>query len=175
MLQNPTYDPVALKARLVQQHGNDLGMLVFAAEESRRRTQDEHHAQLTTELAALQADTSALLRAAGERRAEIQARLEAAHADYLKVGAEYAEAESEAQAQIAPLVARSRDVQEQMRSIALPRLSERDLNDLVVYTSMNAALARSADKKFPPAEAPPQSVLGQINATAGDRLSPLRT
>jgi hypothetical protein len=174
MQQNPLdFDSVALKARLVQRHGSDLGMLVYAAEESRRRTQDERYVELSTELTALQANISVLRHAAGEWRAGFQTRLAAAYAGYLALCAEDAKADSEAQAKIAPLAARSRDVQEQMRHISLPRQSERELHDLAVYSSSNSERLRSVDRKFPPLEAPPLSALGKINAGVG--LSKVRS
>jgi hypothetical protein len=36
MLANMNYDPAALKARLIQRHGTDIGQIVFDAELNRR-------------------------------------------------------------------------------------------------------------------------------------------
>jgi hypothetical protein len=172
-IQHLDYDPIALKSRHIQRHGTILGTLVADAEESRRQTENVRAAELSNELTILQAKLSALNHAAGELRAKSQARLSVAYTAYMALCAEDAKADSEAQAPIAPLTARSRELQEQMRKITLQRLSERELNNLAIYSSTNSERLRSADKQLPPMEAPPLSALGKINASVG--LSKLRS
>jgi hypothetical protein len=163
---NPSYDPVALKARLVQRHGSDLGTIVFDAEIIRRGRQDARAAELGAELTTLHAETNALLNVAGERRAKSKAGLEAAYSVYLALCDEDAKADSLAQAEIAPLAARSLDIQEQMRNISQPRVSERELSALALYASADSERLRSVDKKLPPLNAP-HSELGRINMNVG--------
>jgi len=52
-LQHMNYDATALKARLVQRHGSDVGEMVFNAEVNRRALQDARAAEMNTELAAI--------------------------------------------------------------------------------------------------------------------------
>jgi hypothetical protein len=172
-IQHLDYDPIALRAGHIQRHGTILGTLVADAEESRHQTENTRAAELNNELTILQAEISALNHAAGALRAKSQVRLSVAYTAYMAHCAEDAKADSEAQAQIAPLTARSRELQDQMRNITLPRLSERELNNLAAYSSINAERLRSADKKLPPLETPPLSALGKINASVG--LSKLRS
>jgi len=159
------YDPSHLKARLVQQHGAVLGAIVFDAEFARRQMQDARAAELTAELATLNAEISKLRHAAGERRAKAQVQLTAAYSEYLALCSEDAMIESSEEATIAPLTARSLDLQQQMRDIALPRLSERELQDVALFASTNAERLRASDKKLPPLDAPPLSELARINGS----------
>jgi hypothetical protein len=164
---NSSYDPVALKARLVQRHGSDLGGIVFAAEIIRRGAQDARAAELTMELDALHAEISALSQAAGERRAKSQLRLEATFAAYKAQCNEDAKLDSAEQAQISPLTARSLDIQQQMRNISLPRIAEHELSELALYASTGSERLRSLGKTVPPLDAPPPSELARINMGVG--------
>jgi hypothetical protein len=138
------FDPVALKARYLVRHGTDVGSFVFDAEMNRRRIQDERHAELVTELTANHKQTSELSHAAGQRREKSQARITAAYSAYLAMLEVEAKIDSEEQAAIAPLRVRSSELQRLMRSIAQPRLSERELQDVAIYNSMNAELQRKS-------------------------------
>jgi hypothetical protein len=81
--------------------------------------------------------------------------------------AEDAKTDSAEQATIAPMTARSLDLQQQMRNISLPRVTERELDALARYTSTNAERLRAFDKKMPPVSALPLSELGRVNAGVG--------
>jgi hypothetical protein len=161
------YDSVALRTRLIQRHGTDLGEIVYNAELSRRRTQDARAAELSNELTTLHAEMSALRHAAGQRRAKSEGPLAAAYSAYLELCNTEAQAETAEQAQLAPMNARSIAVQQQMRDISLPRLSERELQNLAIYSSANSERLRSVDKKLPPLDAPPPTALGKINMGVG--------
>jgi hypothetical protein len=157
------FDVAALKAHHIQRHGTVLGGLVFDAEVNRRRIQDERYAALTAEQKTLQAEISALRLAHGERRAKSQVGMDAAYAGYLALCREAADLDSREQAEVAPLMARNRDLQEEQRAIAIPRLNERELQNLAIYTSTNSAFLRSLDKKLPPDAGPPLDELARIN------------
>jgi len=146
MQQDMNYDPAALKARLIQRHGHDVGEMVFSAEVNRRALQDVRSAELAAEIASLDIEISALSYAAGERQRPSQAALEATYARYLKQCEEAATAASLAQAEITPLQNRSIELQQQLRTLVQPRLNERELSDLAIYNSMSAS---SADKRPP--------------------------
>jgi hypothetical protein len=167
MLQNHLdYDQGALKKRLTQRHGGDLGSLVFDAEVNRRKAQDALVAELTAELNTLQSEISACCEVAGERRAKSLARLEADYAVYLKLCEEETQLDSIDQAAFASKSARARDIQAQIRDIALPRASEKELQALSNYASADSERLRSVDKKLPPLNTP-HSELGRINMNVG--------
>jgi hypothetical protein len=161
------YDSATLRARLIQRHGTDLGTIVYNAESSRRQAQDARASELTTELLSVQAGTSALLRTHGERRAKSQERLAAAYAGYMEMCTETAKLDSIEQATIAPLTARARELQQQMRDIALPRLSERELQNLAIFYSTDAGQLRAVGKKLAPPASLPLTALAKINMGVG--------
>lgn len=161
------YDSATLRARLIQRHGTDLGTIVYDAELSRRQAQDVRASELSNELIAVQAETSALLRAHGERRAKSQEQLAGAYAGYIDTCNETAKLDSFEQATIAPLTARARELQQQMRDIALPRLSERELQNLAVFYSADAAQLRAVGKQLSPPASPPPTALAKINMSVG--------
>jgi hypothetical protein len=164
MLQsNPSYDPVALKRRIVQRYGADLGGLVFDAEVNRRRAQDARAAALTDELAAIDVEISALMSAATARRAKAHAELDTVYAQYLALCASYADADSQDQSAVAPLTARSMQLQQERREILLPRQTEAELEMLAKYSSTDSAFLRALDKKLPPLNTPAPSALEKIN------------
>jgi hypothetical protein len=164
MLQNhPSYDSEALRLRLVQRHGADLGAIVYDAEVNRRCAQDARAVELNNELRALHAEISTLRHAAGERRTKSRETLEAAYAEYRTLCSEEAKIDSIEQAVFASKSALSLEMQKQLRDITLPRITEREMLDFARRTSANAELLRSFDKKLPPLEAPPLSVLAKIN------------
>jgi hypothetical protein len=138
------FDPVALKTRYLLRHGADVGAFVFDAEMNRRRIQDERHAELVTELAANHKQTSELSNTAGQRRGKAQARITSAYSAYLAMLEVEAKIDAEEQAAIAPLRVRSSELQRLMRTIAQPRLSERELQDVAIYNSMNAEQQRKS-------------------------------
>jgi hypothetical protein len=142
MQQNLHYDPVALKTRLAQRHGSDLGQIIFDAEVNRRRIQDERCAELNAELTAIHNQISERSSAAAQRLKTLQTHLGETYAVYLSECAEAAKVDSMAQAQIAPLSARSLEIQEQLRTLVQPRLTERELQDVAIYNSMNSELKR---------------------------------
>jgi hypothetical protein len=161
------YDPAIVRAAAVQRHGTVLGPIVSDAIEARRKIEDARAAELSTQLTRVQAEISVLTRAAGERRAKSKAELEASYSLYLEQCAEDARIGSAEQATIAPLTARSLELQREMNSIVQPRLNEKELHALVTYTSANAERLRAAAKELPPLAAPPMSALAKINASVG--------
>ena len=142
MLDNMNYDPAALKTRLIQRHGVDVGEMVFNAELNRRTLQDARSAELRTEIAALDVEVSTLAEAAGKAHLKLQTHLEATFAAYLAECANVATVDSLAQAQITPLQNRSIELQQQLRTLVQPRLTERELSDVAIYNSMNAEAQR---------------------------------
>jgi hypothetical protein len=161
------YDSTALKSRLVTRHGVDLGTFVFDAEVRRRQLQDARAAELSAELTALHLEVSTLSQAAGERRAKSELRLKGVYAAYMTMCDAEAQADAAEQAQISTLTNHGIELQQQMRNISLPRLSERELQDLAVYTSTNSDRLRSVDKQMPPIETPSLTALGRINMSVG--------
>jgi hypothetical protein len=147
MQQNMNYDPAALKARLVQRHGSDVGQIVFDAEVNRRGLQDARSAELSAEIAAIDVQISELSRAAGQVNKKLQAGLEATYAVYLKQCDEAAKVASLAQAEITPLQNRSIELQQQLRTLVQPRLTERELSDVSIYNSMSAVMQRKASSR----------------------------
>jgi len=167
MLQNHlSYDAAALKSRLIQRHGSDLGAIVFDAEENRRRAQDARVAELTTTLSALHSEISARCQAAGELRAKSQAQLEAEYARYMKLCDELAKIDAIEQAAFASQSTLALEIQKQIRDIALPRVNEKELQALANYASADSERLRSVDKQLPPLN-PPPSELGRINMGVG--------
>jgi hypothetical protein len=142
MLDHMKFDAAALKARLIQRHGHDVGDMVFNAELNRRALQDARSAELSAEIASLDIKISALSYAAGERQTPLQAALEATYAKYLKQREEAATAAASAQAEITPLQNRSLELQQQLRTLVQPRLTERELSDVAIYNSMSAEQRR---------------------------------
>jgi hypothetical protein len=98
--------------------------------------------ELSAEIAAIDAQITALAEAAGKAHQKLQTRLEATYAAYLAECAQVATVDSLAQAQITPLQNRSVELQQQLRTLVQPRLTERELSDVAVYNSMNAELQR---------------------------------
>jgi hypothetical protein len=141
-MENVNYDPAALKARLIQRHGADVAELVFNSEVNRRTIQDARSAELSTEIAAIDVQVSELARAAGRAQKKLQAGLEATYAVYLKQCEEAAKVNSLAQAEITPLQNRSIELQQQLRTLVQPRLTERELSDVAIYNSMSAEMQR---------------------------------
>jgi len=167
MLQNPITDHDPMKAQLIQRHGAAVAELLYDAAVRRRAVEDARAVELSNELTALHAEMSKLSQAAGERRAKSQARLAVAYTAYMEMCNEDARIDSADQAALAPLRARSYEIQEAMRSISLPRLSERELSDLAIYSSTNAEFLRANDKRLPPVAGPPLSELARINSGGG--------
>jgi HSP90 family molecular chaperone len=137
-------DHAALKARLFQRHGADVGQMVFDSAMNRFRLEDARHVELVTELTANHAQTSALSKAAGERQQKAQTRIAATYTAYLALLDEEAKTSALEESAIAPLRARSGEIQRAMRTITLPRLNERELQDVSLYNSVNAELLRKA-------------------------------
>jgi hypothetical protein len=136
LVRNPLdIDEAALKKSLYAKHGSEVGEMLLVAQVAKRHKQNERHATLVAELASIQADISAHARAAGERRAKSQARIEAMYSVYLAALAEEATADSLAEAPITQLRERSINVQQQMRNIAIPRLNEREMQDVLMHSA----------------------------------------
>jgi protein subunit release factor A len=142
MLKDMNYDSAALRSRLIQRHGSDVGEIVFNAELNRRALQDARCAELSAEIARLDIEISTLSYTAGERQKPLQAGLEAIYAQYLKQCEEAATLASLAQAEITPLQNRSIELQQQLRTLVLPRLNEREVSDVAIYNSMSAEMQR---------------------------------
>jgi hypothetical protein len=142
MLDPMKFDQAALKARLIQRHGHDVGQLVLDAELNRRAIQDARSAELAAEIAALDVQVSELAEAAGIVQKKLSAGLEATYAIYLKQCDDAARINSLAQAQITPLANRSIELQQQLRTLVQPRLTERELIDVALYNSRSAEMQR---------------------------------
>jgi hypothetical protein len=158
-----TYDQIALRATHDQRHGRVLGEIVFDAAINRRQLEDKRHAELTAELVALQETISVHAQASGARRAESRRALDTKYVAYKTMCEANAKLNEAEQSTLAPLTARSIEVQAEMRGIALPRVGEREMNELAIRTSTSAELLRNLEKKLPPAEAPPLTALAKIN------------
>ena len=142
MLDIMKFDPAALKTRLIQRHGVDVGEMVFKAKLNRRALQDALSAELGTEIAAIEARISTLAESAGNAQRQLQAGLEATYSHYLKRCEEAATINSRAESAITPLQNRSVELQQQLRTLVQPRLTERELSDVAIYNSMAAELQR---------------------------------
>jgi protein subunit release factor A len=116
--------------------------MVFDAEVNRRALQDARYAELSTEIAAIDVQISALAQAAGHVRKKTQAALAATYADYLAECEEAARVDALAQTEITPLQNRSVELQQQLRTLVQPRLSERELTDVAIYNSASAVAQR---------------------------------
>jgi xylose isomerase len=148
MIDTMKFDPAALKTRLIQRHGLDVGEMVFNAELNRRALQDSRSAELSAEISAIDVQVSALAQAAGVAQRKLQAGLEATYAQYLKQCDEAAAINSRAQAEITPLQNRSIELQQQLRTLVQPRLTERELSDVAIYNSMTAELQRKKPPSY---------------------------
>jgi hypothetical protein len=167
MLQNPIYDPVALKGRLVQRHGVAVAELLFSAEVNRREIEDAQHTKLRAELAAIHNRMSELRTAAAQEQEQLQARLQEKYSEYLAGCDEAGRTDALAQAAIVPLVARSEAIQHQLRTLVEPRSTEQELRTLDAYNSTAAELLRSVDRVFPSATSRPLSEFELINLGLG--------
>lgn len=164
MQTNPLdFDEPTLRAANSKRHGVILGQVVSDATISLRQLENARHAELAAELATVHEEMSVIKRAAGERRASSKAKLEAAHAAYVTLCTEDAALDSAEQTAALPLTARSIELQQAMRGITQPRLTERELQAIASYSSPDAERLRAADKKLPPPAAPPLDELAQIN------------
>jgi hypothetical protein len=162
-----SYDPAALRAAHDQRHGRVLGEIVFNAAVHRRQLEDQRYADLTAELLALQETISAHAQSSSVRRAKSRQALNAEYAAYKTMCEANARLDEAEQSALAPLTARSLEIQTAMRDIALPRVGEREMQELAIRTSTNADLLRNLEKTPSTSEAPPLSTLARINLTAG--------
>jgi hypothetical protein len=167
MHQNPlAYDEVAVRNRYILQHGRDVGNIVADAENSRRQVLDQRHAELAAESAEVLRQISARQDAAGATQAQWQTKIEAAFAPYQALLDAAAADDIKDQSEIAALSERSRSLQARMRSIAVPRLSERELASVAIFNSQAATLARESNVRLPPFGAEPMSEKARINYDA---------
>jgi xylose isomerase len=148
MLDHMKFDAAALKTRLIQRHGVDVGEMVFNAEVNRRAIQDARSTELAAEIAALDVQVSTLAAAAGIVQTKLQAGIEATYTHYLKQCEDAARINSMAQAQITPLQNRSIELQQQLRTLVQPRLTERELSDVAIYNSTTAELQRKKPTSY---------------------------
>jgi hypothetical protein len=163
MQQNPpAFDETTFRNGLVARHGRDIGTLIADATASRRKILDERFTELSTEHAAVMRQISERQAAAGKTQAEWQVRIGAAFAPYSALLEAAAADDIRAQGEMAALSAQRQSLQAQIRSIATPRLSERELQAVALYNSEGATLARHADIKLPPLDKP-MSELARIN------------
>jgi hypothetical protein len=140
MQPNLNIDEAALKKSLYARHGSAVGEIVFAAQVAKRLAENARHADLVAELASIEAEISAHAQAAGQRRAKSQARIEAMYATYMQALAEEATADSLSEAPITQLRERSMNVQQKMRSIAVPRLNEAEMQAVTLYNATHSTL-----------------------------------